>query len=165
MSEFYTAEYEETPVAIDYPTVWFDEDNEDEPARQMIQWRRDYYGSKLTIGEIIEKLLSIGYIDCSDKKEEGEYSLDMKTGQPLYPGRHEFWVGETEDFGSPFGCETNGSRVTVKIHLYYYEWDEHPDDCPWINVVEDVCGHHHATTGWEHENILLELLALNDNGW
>jgi hypothetical protein len=158
MSEFYSAKENETPVTVDFPTVGF---YEDEPPRHMIQTRRQYYGAELTVAEIVERLLGLGYIDRSDK-EEDEYSLNMLTGDPLTPGQHEFWVGETIDFGSPFGNIHNVPRVTVKVHLYFNELDMSDWDCPECSKGQD-CEYDHMK-GWNYEEPET-ILELNDGGW
>lgn len=130
MGEFYNPKADETPVTMIEPLGEIAKDGKPPSTLSQLD-RTQYYGTHLTIEQIRERLLGLGYIDRSDEGADAPHSLDYTTGEPLYPRRHEFIIAETNDwmFG-PFGRDSREPRLTVQLFLYFHEWELWSYGCP-----------------------------------
>jgi hypothetical protein len=130
MGEWYEPKADETPVTMIYPLGEITKDGKP-PIRNSMLDGTEYYGTHLTVDEIRERLLGLGYIDRSDEGNDAPRSFDYTTGQPLHPHRHEFIIAETNDwmFG-PFSRDDREPRLTVQLFLYFNEWELWRYGCP-----------------------------------
>lgn len=156
MDEFYVATEEETPVTIVFPTGA----TYSGKFHRCIHTRTHYYGTLLTIEEINKRLAKEYLINMSLLPERYEWGINPETDEPLTPHIHEYWIGETDDWGFFANKPEGVKRTTVKIMLYFKNSELYGDDCINCNSTGDCTTDH--MDGWDYEDSIRELLELND---
>jgi hypothetical protein len=156
MDEFYVATEDETPVTIVFPagSVYTGKFH-------MAQWTRThYFGTLLTLKEINKRLADEYLINMSLLPEDYEWAINPETCEPFTPHIHEYWVGETEDWGFFANKPEDATRKAVRIRLYFKESELYGSDCITCNSSADCTTNH--MDGWDYESKIIELLELND---